>query len=510
MIDILSLDVGVYGVNISENLFSELKFGFLSEMMRENLIKISLTWNPQIIVQRQAIFRYLAETPDFAEFIESISEKIENIIQFKSNNKKYMLRDNGNNERAFTEFRELLLFTECIDEISVGAKKFGASICGGRFEELFCRIDGIVQSMWYKNAKLYISRISEELRNIKSLSLGVNLNAQLGVKEFGIISLNSEYYTTNSIFDKLFGQRGAKDYICITPVSGDAISYSGYSLDVLNQGLYRAISDAVGASLRKSRKVIYNALCDGTAFLLLLYNEFKFMTLAYKYIASMKGYGLPLCFPEVSCEYIIEGLYNPNFVGNIKSEKIVKNDMVFDENGSIFILTGANSGGKTAFLRSVGIAQILFQMGLPIPSYKAKMPLFKNVFSHFSSNTKDINGGRFENECKDVIKFYEQADENSLVLLDELFSTTSTTDGCVVSARILKRFAERGCKCIYTTHMHALIYAIDEINSLENVKSRIDSLWAEFHGGACTYRILRKRESQGSFAESICEKYGFI
>ena len=88
MIDILSLDVGVYGVNISENLFSELKFGFLSEMMRENLIKISLTWNPQIIVQRQAIFRYLAETPDFAEFIESISEKIENIIQFKSNNKK--------------------------------------------------------------------------------------------------------------------------------------------------------------------------------------------------------------------------------------------------------------------------------------------------------------------------------------------------------------------------------------------------------------------------------------
>ncbi len=498
-------------VNVSENLFEELDFCFLGKMMKENLPKRYLPYDPDTILERQAIFKDISENTEFSDFIDKILEKLENLLALKSSNKKYTLRESGNNERAFCEFRELLLFTECVDEIALGAKKLGNAVFSKGFSDMFAHAEAISESIWYKNAKYYIERAAEELKDVKSLSLGVNLDAQLCVKEFGIISLHPEYFKTNSFFDKMFAKNARnKDYICIASVSGEAAGASGYSLDVFNNGLYKAISALVGRSIGKMRRRLYDALSDNTAFLLRYYEDLKFISYSYRYIISMKACGLPVCFPEISNKFNVEGLYNPNFAGNIKSRDIIKNNVTFDENGQIYILMGANSGGKTAFLRSVGIAQILFQMGLPIPAKKAEMQVFRNIFSHFSSKIRDVNGGRFENECKAIMNFYNDVTEDTLLLFDEMFSTTNSFEGVILATHILKKLAKSGCKCIYTTHMHDLAYKIDEINAEAGIKSRVDSLSAQVIGDVCTYKIVRKRELYGSLAESICRKYGFM
>ena len=150
----------------------------------------------------------------------------------------------------------------------------------------------------------------------------------------------------------------------------------------------------------------------------------------------MQACGLSVCFPEISNEYFIHDLYNPNFAGNIPCHNIIKNDITFDRNGQIYLLTGANSGGKTAFLRSVGISQVLFQLGLPIPAKSAKMKIFKNIFSHFASKVKDETGGRFENECRSILNFYNNISEDTLLLLDEMFSTTSSFEGTIIAEHV--------------------------------------------------------------------------
>ena len=161
------------------------------------------------------------------------------------------------------------------------------------------------------------------------------------------------------------------------------------------------------------------------------------------------------------------------------------------------------------YLRSVCIAQILFQLGLPIPARKADMKLCSEIFSLFSSKVSDIRGGRFENECKEFLAFYKEITEKSLILLDEMFSSTSSFEGTVIAARVLKYFAQVGCKCIYTTHMHDLIPEIEAINAEPNIKSRVDGLSAELINRTATYRIKRCRESYHGYAEEICKKYGF-
>lgn len=500
-----------YEVKISEKLFDDLDMSFLGKMGSKDILEKYLTCNPDIIKERHLIFKELSSKREFADFIDDVLLKTESLISLLKEGKKYTLRESGNNERKFTSFRELLFFTECIDTLSEGAKSFKNNVSSKFFSDIFDYSESVAESLWYKNAKLYIEKTADEIKNIKSLSLGVNLNAQLGVKEFGIISFNSDYYRTNSIFDKLFAKNIAnKDYVCIAPVCGDAGSFSGYSIDVFNNALYRAISSVAGDSISKIRKNFFDIFCDNTSFLISRYDDIKFICLSYRYIVSMEACGLPVCFPEISEEYSVSGIYNPNFAGDIESKRIVKNDVTFDNNGKIYILTGANSGGKTAFLRSVGIAQVLFQLGLPVPAKNAKMQIFTNIFSHFASKIKDIQGGRFENECRNIMDFYNDISSDTLLLLDEMFSTTSSFEGGIISAHVLKKLALSGCKCIYTTHLHELAYKADEINASADIKSRIDNLSAQVTDGICTYKILRKRDNYGSLADAICKKYGFL
>jgi len=480
----------------------------LGESGSKKTIEKFLTTDPKTIKHRQTFFSDLLETDELHHFIGTLAEKIEPIIQLES--AKPSLRNKGTNEGLFTSFRELLFFTECIDFILEGKKLFYGKVKASGIYTLFERAAEIADTQWYQNAKLYIEKTCEEIKEIQSLTIGINLDAQMGVLEAGIVSVNPKKFTTNTLLDKMFSKNiSDKDYICIAPIAARELKNSGVSMQIVNGHLYAAMSEIIGKSLKKVKQYLYDNLSSNTYFLIDIYDELKFVATCAYYILSMRAAGMPLCIPEISESYVIEGLYNPNLVGNIPAVNIIKNNVAFDDSGKIFILTGANSGGKSVYLRSVGIAQILFQLGLPVPARSASMQICHEIFSLFSSKVKDIHGGRFENECKGFLEFYKETTDKSLVFLDEMFSSTNSLEGTIIATRVLKYFARIGCKCIYTTHMHDLIPEIDKINAEPDIKSHVDGLSAEMVNKTATYKIKRCRESYHGYAEEICKKYGF-
>ena len=494
-------------VKISDGLTENIGFTFLGEAGTKKTIEKFLTSDPDVIRYRQTFFHDLLETEELVEFISALAEKIEPIIRLES--EKMSLENRRTNESIFSSFRELLFFTECVDFILENEKLRSKAKADG-IHTLFDKAREIADAEWYRNTKLYIEKTCEKIQEIQSVTVGINLDAQLGVLEAGIVSVNPKKFTTNTLLDKMFAKNiSEKDYICIAPIAARELRSSGVSMQIVNGHLYAAMSEIVGKSIKKIKQYLYDNLSSGTYFLLDSYDELKFVAICGRYLLSMKAAGMPLCLPDISDHDKIEGLYNPNLVGTVPAVNIVKNDVAFDDNGKIFILTGANSGGKSMYLRSVCIAQILFQLGLPIPARKADMKLCSEIFSLFSSKVSDIRGGRFENECKEFLAFYKEITEKSLILLDEMFSSTSSFEGTVIAARVLKYFAQVGCKCIYTTHMHDLIPKIEAINAQPNIKSRVDGLSAELINRTATYRIKRCRESYHGYAEEICKKYGF-
>jgi DNA mismatch repair ATPase MutS len=79
----------------------------------------------------------------------------------------------------------------------------------------------------------------------------------------------------------------------------------------------------------------------------------------------------------------------------------VQNNVCFDSSVSCYILTGPNNGGKTVFMRTLGLAQLMFQLGLPVPASSAKMELCDRIY-YVVPKSQESSGhetGRFESEC---------------------------------------------------------------------------------------------------------------
>lgn len=496
-----------FPVILSQNAAENIDFSFLGKIGQQSYLSKFLTSNPETLRFRQTLFRDIMENEKLIDFFDELDKKIYDIITFEQMGRQ--MRKDSENGDLLCSFRELKFFMDCIDLITAAKNEY-SHITSPSLLAFFDRAKDISSQTWYMNTKSYINKLEESLREIRSITIGINLDAQLTPLEAGIVSINKKTFSTNSVFDKLFSKQ-EKDphFICISPIASRELKNSGVSMQILNTKLYSAINSIVSGALKKIKNVLYDETHHAANFLIYLHDEIKFITCATTYILSIKAKGLPLCIPEISPKYEIKSLYNPNICSYIKSANIVKNDATFDNDGKIFILTGANSGGKSVYLRAIGAAQVLFQLGLPIPAKSAKMNICTEIFTQFGSKVTDKIGGRFENECKEVLKIYKEVTENSLVLFDELFASTNAYEGAIIAAKVLKRFAVVGAKCLYTTHMHDLAEKIDEINSIPNIKSHADTLCAEIHDGVCTYKILRKRESAGSYAEEIFKKYGF-
>ncbi len=102
-------------------------------------------------------------------------------------------------------------------------------------------------------------------------------------------------------------------------------------------------------------------------------------------------------------------------------KKPVGNDISLKDN-KLVIVTGANQGGKSTFLRSYGIAQVLMQCGMPVPAERFSAPVYSQVFTHFTRREDEqLNSGRLQAELERMAKMVSAAKPHSLFLLNESF-----------------------------------------------------------------------------------------
>jgi len=491
--------LGESGKIIKNSSFTEdMNFNFFIPTKDIAIIEKFLTANAETIKIRQEIFSEIINSSDLCDFFEKISSNLELMNEYRQKTKYFP--EKSNNEALYYSFREFLIFIETIELINLNLGKSESN----NLSELYNRAKSVKDSIWYNNAKIYIEKIDSNLRNIKSVLIGINLDAGLSAFEAGIVSVSDKPFVSNSLFDKLFSVKAEDEkHICIAPLK---ISESA-QIKGLNLSIYGTINDIVGNSLKKIRKIIETEFLNNSDFLFDIYDEIRFIGICIKYIYRVQKCGMYLCMPNISEDHEITGLYNPELLGREKST-IVANDAVFDSVGKIHILSGANSGGKSIYLRSVGTAQILFQLGMPIPAKSAKMKIYTSIFSCFRNKISDITGGSFENECRLIAEILKNVTPDSLILFDEVFSTTNSYDAYLVAKKMLEYIAKSGCSMIYVTHIHELINNIDCINSIDEIKSKIDFLSADCKNGEKSYKIIRCKGDYYSAANDILKICG--
>lgn len=231
----------------------------------------------------------------------------------------------------------------------------------------------------------------------------------------------------------------------------------------------------------------------------LLLNELRFIKEIREFCGRLRARNLPCCTPKIAGT---RKLYASDAIDGaltLKTGEIVPNELDFDEKEHLFFLTGANGGGKTTYLRSVGIIAILFLAGCPVPAKSAEIWPFKNVVTHFPYDERFEEGGRLADEIHRIDNIMEIADGDTLVLLNETFSGTDERK----SERLIRETAEelkrREVFGVWVTHVHSFGEEILPALSVE-----VD----EKDSNRRTFKVIRKKAFSGSYARDILEKYG--
>jgi DNA mismatch repair ATPase MutS len=264
----------------------------------------------------------------------------------------------------------------------------------------------------------------------------VNLDAQLRSVEAGVVSINSQPFRSGDLIDRLLRLDVSDDgYRCITPLMPYGYNTSDPSAVVLNSGINRAIDTVFRSSVQKWRPLIRRYLTENIGYLRGLADEIRLLLALAHLVQRLRDLGLPMCKPQV-CDmadktFRAEGLYNPHIAFSLKEPfiEMVLNDLGFDEDGMIYILTGANQGGKSAFTYAVGIAQALLQLGAFVPAKSAAISPVDQILTNFLAEEMDsIGKGRLGEECARLRNTLERATDCSLVLMDETLSSTSAIE----------------------------------------------------------------------------------
>ncbi|MCL2773827.1 MAG: hypothetical protein FWD71_10805 [Oscillospiraceae bacterium] len=465
-----------------------------------------VTCDVETINYRSDIFVDILKNKELYEILRQAHEYLTDIddvmIRAKTMHKESELRD------SLFVINEIEMYIKLVDYLAENGKKLERPSESKGLSDLFAYIAEIHESEEYKNLVKNVELLDFRINNMKSVTIGANLDNQLRITSAGVLSVNNRYFTSGSLTDMLLRMDFHKtEYTTIAPITANQ---KDAQAQTFNYVFLETLNNLYGSSIKKWRPIVNNFMNNNIKVLIKLVPEIKFILKCADIMFKLEEIGVGLCKPELFSReekiFDIKGLYNASLAISLQSGDLILNDITFDENGMIYILTGPNRGGKSIITCAVGIAQLFCQLGMLIPAQSAKISPVDCIYTHFAGNYNTLEKGKLGEECERLNVILSKVTKYSLVLLDETLSSTGSFEGSYIAAEVVEGLSFIGCRCIYSTHMHELAALVDEINI--SSKNKVDTLVAGIEDGERSFKIKREKPDGKSYAKDIAQKYG--
>ena len=240
----------------------------------------------------------------------------------------------------------------------------------------------------------------------------------------------------------------------------------------------RAVNDAANAVAQSADHIL--------AFFRSLQAELAFYLAVGNLQRHLSALGQPTCVPTPTTtgtpRLSARRLYDPCLALTL-NEQVVGNDL--DGTGkSLVVITGANQGGKSTFLRAVGLAQLMLQAGMFVGAETFAADARDGIFTHYKREEDSaMDHGKLDEELDRMSMIAGWLLPGSLLLSNESFASTNEREGSEIARQVLAALTESGVKVVFVTHLFALA----------------QRLAAEFREDALFLRAYRAPDGQRTF-----------
>ena len=501
---------GTLRPDISEAVCDELGLNEIF-VLKAGRLSDFFTVDTEVITYRQKTFGDMERIPELAETLSRVHPILDDIVELRR-----LSRESNAGESYLYSITEIELYVSCLDALASGLRTVKDRLTSPAFKNLSDFTIELVDSEYYRELNEKLSALAARVHEVRSITVGVNLDRELRPVSAGVISINSEQFKSGKLLDKILRFSFKNDaFTCIAELAPFGKGQSENRQEALIGAFNTAIEEVFHSSVRGWRNIVGEYVIENSDFMLKLLPEIEFITKSAELIGKLSSHiGCRVTVPEAAAvsekRFCAVELYNPRVALAIEDE-IVTNDIAFDDKAGIYVLTGPNRGGKSVITVAVGAAQAMFQLGLPVPATEAVLSPVDGIFTHFPEGADDtIDKGRLGEECQRLREIFDAVSESSLVLLDESLSSTGAYEASYIASEILTAFAVVGCRGIFSTHLHELAAAVPEINerSKRSGGVMIDTLVAGIESGKRSFKIHRAKPDGKSYARDIANKYG--
>lgn len=509
-----------------------------------------MTASKETAEYRKQIFKDILDLPELRKKMSELFDKIEYIRKFGSSHidtdeklgfwhLMHRLDELDDYIKCVETMKECLSDNDIRSEGLISFRKY---------------VDDLYNEACFAEMKKDITELKKKSSDIQSVTLGINVNDRFEAVSMGLVSVNSKPFRKSNIVSSFADAIASKNRIHEDCEWNGDMHYhqiekagSGFISNIQTMGAFTAVTSnafvdgAVRSTVVNSPEgdnttnstwyldnimnKILDSLVKKLRDVLTKYSniavvnisgimpEFVYYIRFAEFIEKKMKCGFRFCEPKISENETVsmkaKDLYNLRLALTMeKPDDIVYNDLDFDKEHSIYILTGANRGGKTTITQAVGLMFVLAQGGIYVPASEFIFKPADCIYTHFPADEdKTLDLGRLGEECVRFKDIYSECTENSLVLLNETFSTTSFEEGYYIARDSVRALLKKQVRAIYNTHMHKLAESVEEMNA-KGTDVKASSLIMKNENGKRSFKVERAAPEGSSYAKDIAEKYG--
>jgi DNA mismatch repair ATPase MutS len=330
----------------------------------------------------------------------------------------------------------------------------------------------------------YLETVDDHLRELE-FKRGVLESAQLGKGNKG------RHYVVRRQREQRWTER--------LPFANRSRSYA-FTIPPRDQNGFQALEEIRGRGINLVADAVAQSADHIKSFFTMLRLELAFYLGCVNLREWLKQKGEPTSFPEPLAEgeraLSADGLYDVCLTLHLDG-RVVGNDVRADGK-SLVMITGANQGGKSTLLRSIGLAHLMMQGGMFVGAQSLRASVCAGVFTHYKrEEDATMRGGKLDEELSRMSEIADEIGANSLLLCNESFASTNEREASEIARQVVRAMLAKQIKVFFVTHMYDLAHSFhtQHLDTALFLRAERES------DGQRTFKLLEREPLPTSYGE---------